>query len=182
MHESFCYDNWMNILLLGGNSQRNQQWVHSVADFIRSDFGAVVVHDYSHWGGKGDFVDFKLELARIAHEVENLGDFIVFAKSVGSVLTLMLIADGAIRPKACTFAGLPVKLAEEENIDLPDLLANNHVSTTFLQNSNDPLASFDHLKDYLAASKLKDYKVVEQPGDDHSYDNLGLIRSLLLDA
>ncbi len=147
---------------------------------MKSDYGKVVVHDYLHWGGQGEFVNFELELPRITDEAKDLGEFIAFAKSVGSVTTLMSIANGSIRPKACVFAGLPIKLANEEDIDLPGLLASCGVPITFLQNKNDPLASSEHLQNYLAAMKLEDYTVVEQPGVDHSYDDLDLIRSLLL--
>lgn len=169
----------MDALLLGGNSQRNREWINKVGSEVGDLFDQTLVHDYRHWSDGIDMVDIPYELEAIKKEVERLGDFVVFAKSVGSLMGLMLLADGSLRPTACVFAGLAIKLAEEDGIDVGGLLSKVSVPITFIQNTNDPVASFEKMKELVTNSGVPDARFVETPGDDHSYDDLGLIRDLL---
>lgn len=169
----------MNILLFGGNSQRNKDWIHEVGDVLSSDFEKSIVHDYEHWDGRGEFIDFDLELSRLSTVTDGLSPYVVFAKSVGSILTLKAINLGLLSPTKCVYAGLPIVLAEEDGIPLQDLLKNNPVPTKFIQNTHDPLASYSRLTEYLKTAAVMDYQTVELEGDTHSYNDLDQIKSLI---
>lgn len=169
----------MNILLFGGNSPRNKAWIHKVGETLSSDFGKCIVHDYGHWDNQGEFIDFDLELSRLSAETASLEPYVVFAKSVGSILTLRAINEGILVPAKCIFAGLPIKLAEEDEIPLQELLRSNPVSTMYIQNTYDPLASYARLMDYLRESGASPHESVELAGDTHSYDDLNRIKSLV---
>jgi hypothetical protein len=169
----------MNILLFGGNSQRNKEWIHELGDVLSPDFNNCVVHDYEHWDGRGEFIDFDLELSRLSAEVKGFDPYIVFAKSVGSILTLKAINLGLLKPVKCIFAGLPIKLAEEDGISLPDLIKSNPVPTKFIQNTGDPLASYSRLTDYLKLTGAANYQSIELEGNTHSYDDLNRIKSIV---
>ncbi|MCB9823313.1 hypothetical protein H6800_03510 [Candidatus Nomurabacteria bacterium] len=167
----------MNILLFGGNSQRNKDWIHEVGKLLEPEFDKCVVHDYEHWDGKGEFIDFDLELSRLPDEVAELGDYVVFAKSVGSVLSLKAISQGILKPIKCVFVGLPIKLAEEDNIPLDELLKDNKTPTLIMQNTTDPVASYKKVKSYIEESKLDNYTLLELEGDTHSYDDFKIMKS-----
>lgn len=169
----------MNALLLGGNSQHNQEWIHKVGTILSPEFHKLLIHDYSHWDGQGGFIDFDLELLRLSAIIEGAVPYIVFAKSVGSILTLKAISKGILKPVGCIFAGLPIKLAEEDKIPLPDLLRDNPVKTLFIQNTNDPLASFSKLVKYLRTAGATNYQALELEGNAHSYDDFERLKSLV---
>jgi hypothetical protein len=166
----------MNILLLGGNSQRNKQWIHQLGDELSPQFDTCRVHDYLHWNGKGNFIDFNAELSRLSDVVVNLDNYVIFAKSVGSLLTLRGISVGIMKPKKCIFAGLPIKLAEEDNVPLVELLKKNSIPTLILQNSLDPTASYDKMQKYINRTGALNYRTHEFDGDTHSYDNFNEIK------
>lgn len=169
----------MNILLFGGNSQRNKDWIHEVGDIFSPDFGTTVVHDYDHWDSNGEFIDFEAELAKLSSAASVPSPFVVFAKSIGSVLTLMAMERGILAPEKCFFVGLPIKVAEEDSLPLPALLKSNVVPTFIVQNSQDPVASYARLLEYLDESGANQYETLELQGDTHSYDDLAKIKSLL---
>lgn len=170
----------MNIILFGGNSQRNKQWIHEVGDTLSSDFDTCLVHDYDHWEGQGEFINFDVELATLRQETDTLNNYIVFAKSVGSILTLKAISEGILRPDKCAFAGLPIKLADERAIDLKGLLRTCQVPLLFMQNTDDPLASYSRLTEFLSEAGISSYESIELAGEGHSYDDLDRLRTDLI--
>lgn len=169
----------MNILLLGGNSQRNKQWIHRVSEELSFQFKTRVVHDYLHWDGNGEFIDFNAELSRLDNLLTDLDDYVIFAKSVGSILSLKGISLGILNPEKCIFAGLPIKLAEEGSIPLKELLKKNLVPTLILQNTHDPTASYEELQSYIKRTDSLNYRTHELDGDTHSYDNFNEIKLLI---
>lgn len=169
----------MNIILFGGNSQRNKDWIHKVGYALSPNYDTCVVHDYDHWDGKGEFIDFEAELAKLSSEVSVPSPYVVFAKSIGSVLTLIAIERGILAPEKCFFVGLPVQLSQEDGIPLPALLKSNTVPTVFAQNSNDTLASYTKLLEYLNESGASHYETHELEGNTHDYDDLAKIKSIL---
>jgi hypothetical protein len=168
----------MNLLLFGGNSQRNKEWIYSVKEALSDSFLTCLVHEYDHWNGKGEFIDFEAELIKIKAEVKDLGEYMVFAKSVGTVLTLMAIKAGILNPTKCLFVGLPLKLILEDKIDLPGLLRANKVTVQILQNTQDPTGSYQEVASYIENLDLAQVKVYETIGDTHSYDDFRHIKTL----
>lgn len=174
-----CYYESVNILLLGGNSQHNQPWIHQVGDVLAADFNKCVVHDYNHWDDPGGFIDFDLELSRLSAAAVGLEPYAVFAKSAGSVLALKAISRGVLKPTKCIFAGLPIKLAADNGIPLQDLIITSHVPTMYIQNAGDPLGSYAQLVKYLRSIKATQYKTIKLDDNSHNYDDLNQIRSLI---
>jgi hypothetical protein len=169
----------MNIILFGGNSQRNKQWIHQVGDELSLQFDICSVHNYLHWNDNGGFIDFDAELSRLSNLVTGLANYVVFAKSVGSLLTLKGISLGILNPQKCIFAGLPIKLAEQDNIPLDELLRKNSVPTLILQNSLDPTASYDRLRSYIKSTEALNYSTHELDGNSHSYNDFNEIKRIV---
>ena len=167
----------MNLLILGGNSQRNKEWVHKVDSSVKDLFDKTIVHEYQHWTTGAEMVDFDAELDLIAAEVQNLGKYAIFAKSVGSILSMTLIGRGRLNPSFCVFAGVALKLARESGIEVVELLETLKCPTVIIQNDNDPVGRFEEVRSLVDTGE--GIKLVETSGDDHSYDDLELIRSEL---
>ena len=80
----------------------------------------------SHWE-QGGPINFEHELARVIEEVdEQLTPYIIFAKSAGSVLSMLGIARGALDPEYCIFVGVPLPLANRTDDSLASWARNYH--------------------------------------------------------
>ena len=167
----------MDLLILGGNSQRNKEWVYKVNSFVGDLFEDTLVHEYRHWQNGEEMIDFDAELKITADEAQALSDYGVFAKSVGSLLTITLIDSNELKPVFCVFAGVALKLAKESDIDIEHLVKSLKCPVVIIQNDKDPVGTFAEVS--AIASGLDNVQVVETVGDDHSYDDLELIRSEL---
>lgn len=168
----------MNALLIGGANPRNKQWIQEVRRlFAPQMFGTVLVHNHRHWEAGGD-VDSTYELTTIAKEVATLGgEYIIFAKSIGAVLTLKGMRAGVLKPLRCIFVGLPYLLLREDADFLPWLEANN-VPILLGQNTNDPVGAFADVKEYLA-NVPPTFQLIELPGDTHDYTDFQTLQTLI---
>lgn len=168
----------MNVLILGGISPHNQPWVHEVERALSPLADTVVVHEYAHWSQpEGTEMDIDYELRAAAEKAKSLREYAIFAKSVGTVLTLRGVASGLLAPKTCLFTGLPLKLIEREFPEMPAWISANKAPVLLMQNSQDTAGSFADVQTYLKAINA-DWELVELPGDSHSYEDLGTIRKL----
>ncbi|MDB5184729.1 MAG: hypothetical protein JWN38_537 [Candidatus Saccharibacteria bacterium] len=169
----------MNLLLLGGNSLRNQAWIHQVSDSLAGDFATRTVIDYRHWQTGEPNLDFAHELSQIATAATTLGEYAVFAKSAGSILALEAIQQGILRPNRAVFTGLALPMVGEHPAAL-EALRTATIPITILQNDSDPVASYAEVAAALRDNNITSVELVSLPGDSHDYDDLGVIRSALI--
>ena len=167
----------MNLLLLGGLSLHNKEWIYGVEKALAPLFKMCVVHEYAHWEDPQKTMDLDAELAAAANKASELGEYAIFAKSIGSVVALKGIGHGLLSPKACLFAGLPLGAIKNENIDLLPWVQANKAPSTIVQNSQDPTGSFIEIEEFLS-NLPANYKLVELPGDTHSYNDLPKLKEL----
>jgi alpha-beta hydrolase superfamily lysophospholipase len=173
----------MQLLLLGGYSTRNKPWIHEVGDALAPLVERCVVHEYAHWSGEGQDMDFAAELAAIAEEAEHLDDYVVFAKSIGIVLTVEAMSRGLLAPRICVFAGLPLSTAVvERGQAFARQLARLQCPLVFVQNNADPLGSYEAVKQYLERAGATQAMTVELPGDTHHYGDVGKLRTVVRGA
>lgn len=169
----------MNLLLLGGNSLHNRDWLSEVEREVAPLFERTYMHRYAHWqAGEGN-IELGLELPRVQQAAAALGDYGVFAKSAGTLLTLKGIAEGGLAPKWCVFTGVPLAFGQGNSFVMDTWLAANSAPTHFLQNTNDPTASFAELKTYLATHTKPGYRLTELPGDSHEYRDFAAIKAAI---
>ena len=168
----------MNLLLLPGNSKRNKEWIHSVEEVLKSSFNKTTVHHYNHWENDNDSVDFELEFTKLIQETVDYAPYSIFAKSLGSLLTLRGCAEGMITPHACMFAGLPLALITSEYIIAQEWLRNIKTPTLIIQNDTDPLGSYEEVSQFVSKLGNNNIKVVKLPGDTHSYDDMKKLTEL----
>ena len=173
----------MKLVLLGGMSPHNKPWIYQVRDALAPLFDECLVHEYAHWNDAEKTPDLEFELAAVADKVKSLSEYVVFAKSFGTALTLKGINGGLLSPVACLFAGLPLALIKEKGLVAADWLAASQVPTIIVQNTDDPVGGFAELKAYTAGASST-CQLVELPGNTHEYSDLqrlGELASSLLD-
>ena len=170
----------MNALLLGGMSPRHKEWVRQVAEALRPHFEEVRFLDYDHWDVAGAEMDVERELARAAELAKDYGEYVVVAKSIGTVLTTLGIFRGQLKPARCVFLGFPYNTVLElpQVTELAKALPRLPY-TVFVHNEHDPLGEADVVKQFILAHRPETYefKIVLDDAT-HDYVDFGLIARL----
>jgi hypothetical protein len=163
----------MDILLLGGNSPENKQWIREVEAAVAPLFDKTLVHEYAHWASASPHIDLEHELKAVRAQVRSLGDYCLFAKSAGVVLSLKGIFEKSLHPKLCLFVGTPLAFVHAHGHQLDTWLTALNVPTIFAQNAHDPAGSYQEIDYYLRQHmRMPRYKVVELPGQTHTYPSV----------
>jgi predicted alpha/beta-hydrolase family hydrolase len=168
----------MDLLLLGGNSQNNQQWITRVSKELRPLFSNCLPHIYLHWKASKGNINKKAELKELAEEVKKLESYAIFGKSAGATLTAQGIAEGVLNPRKCIFLGFPIKPIKDKTA-ISSYLKSIKVPVLFIQNKLDPLGPADMLDKYLKETNMQSYRLEVMDATSHSYtDYLSLYRSI----
>lgn len=171
----------MNILFLGGNSQRHQTWIHKMADELKSPFDEVVVHEYAHWKTGEPWADIDHEVVEISAKMANMAPFVVFAKSIGTMICLKAIYEERLHPKACVFLGMPLNAITDMNLPAINWLEACKVPLYFIHNQDDPIGSVDELRNFLPEN-IDRANVTVLNGNTHDYNDTVVMAELLARA
>ena len=118
----------------------------------------------------------------MAKVASTFGEYSIFAKSAGVLLTLQGISEGVLNPKHCFFCGFPHSWAKMNNFAVDTWIRELSVPTLFIQKSHDPAMFYEDLVEYLTEKEdLIGYKTVELPGNDHNYNDLAKVKDLITD-
>lgn len=167
----------MQALIFGGMSPRHQAWVREVSAALQSDFDEVRLLDYRHWDSQNSAMDMEYEIAEAVRLAEGLTDYVVVAKSIGSVLASLATARGLLVPRHCLFMGFPLRVVLEEFPETAKALP--HLPPTiFLHNESDPLGTSEAVRAYVAEHAPRQYALQTLPGDTHDYVDFELIARL----
>jgi len=69
----------MKLLLLAGNSLRNNDWIHVVDENVSDIFDNTMVHHYAHWTNGNEFIDFDFESRELAIKTVSFEPYAIFA-------------------------------------------------------------------------------------------------------
>jgi len=169
----------MNIIYLAGNSLNNKTWIEKVkSEFDTFSTGQILF--YSHWTNGSKFIDFDTEEIKLSELLKDQKDYFIFAKSVGSILTLKSIFDKKITPQKIVLCGHPYLLAKELSLPIDNYLKFLTIPTIFIQNEFDPLYSFFQLEQTLKESQPGNYQLVKNQGNDtHDYEDYSKLGKLV---
>ena len=156
----------MNILILGGNSARHHQWIRELGTFLAKEGNSVVLHDYRHWATGEKSADVEYEAQQLKGVMSGTADYLVIAKSVGTVIATLAVAKGSIQPVGCIFLGVPYEGIAGATREFDPSLSSLP-QTIVLQNEHDPLGSAELVKNRLAHAQ--NITVISIPGDTHDY-------------
>ena len=170
----------MDLIFLAGESSKNKEWVEKVEDVLKPFFGKTKIQYYKNWETDAN-VDFEHEFDFLKNNIKSFSSYAVFAKSVGTVLALKGVYEKVLAPKKCIFLGTALNWAKRVGFD-PDLwLRHYSVPTLFIQKEYDPAFNFNGLEKALREKKVKNYKTIKIPGDDHYYGDLEQIKLLIME-
>jgi len=155
------------ILVLGGGSPRNADWVDSCGGYFESEYNQVFSIHYDHWTRGEKVIDFALEMEKIKSVVGNQENLHIFAKSIGTILALKCIQAGIIGPKKCVFFGMPLKIYSELYDDW-SILSELDTPALVFHNDNDSTADYNFTKNKVTElSPQLEFKTLS--GDNHDY-------------
>jgi hypothetical protein len=169
----------MNVLVIGGYSQRNQQWTRELTQALSHRFDKAVFLDYRHWNEEVD-LDLIAEIGRAKQLAAGLGEYVLVAKSIGSALSILGCATHDLQPKRCVLMGLPLAHIKSE---LPEVA--NAITilppTIFIHNESDPVAPASEVREYLDEFHPEEFELVVDPGNEtHDYLDFSFIEKCAL--
>ena len=161
----------MHLLLLGGNSKRNQPWVHELDRHVSGLFDSTYAHDYAHWANDGGDIDLDRELFELKDRLPFHRHYGVVAKSIGCVLTAKALEQNVLRPEFIFFLGLPLGVIRRDHPDFVTSLRAQDIPVTLMQNLEDPVASSEEADAYMREIMANNphYRFVEEGGTTHDY-------------
>lgn len=166
----------MKAFLLAGNSVSNKDWIESVKKEFDKEFECSILY-YRHWQNEGDMINLVGEAENLKMLVENEEEYVVFAKSAGTILVLQAISKAVVNPKFLMLVGIPLRFTDDVEV----LIEQNEINTLIVQKTNDNVATFDEVKSVVEKSGNKNYELREIPGNDHYYSNLEELRAMFVD-
>ena len=161
------------LIVLPGNSVSNQAWGEAAAEYFGDWFREVYLQYYDHWESGEANINLESELVKlkevvIKDDVET--EYVIVAKSIGSILALLAIHLEIINPEKCVFFGMPLDLAAADIFkDNWSALSDLKVPTLSFHNEADPTANFHFTKNILTAHAPA-IKLVARSGNNHNYD------------
>ena len=159
----------MDLLLLPGNSKRSKDWLEQADRYLAPQFDKTYRHDYAHWEKDEPEIDLNLELKKLTELVKTIPQYMIFAKSAGTILTSKGTAMSVLRPRACLFVGFPLAMVNNQNLPARDWLETANFPISILQHTSDPLGSFRDVEQYIKAINHDNISVHEIAGDTHDY-------------
>lgn len=168
----------MNLLLLSGESPSNKIWIEQVNQTLKPLFVQTKILYYDHWETGEEHIDFEKEYAKLIASVADLGEYLIFAKSIGTVLVARGIAEKKLAPVKCIFAGSAWLVGERDLPDFKTWVESYSVPTLFINKTADPVAPAEKLRDLLSRYHVQNFEFVEWPGDNHKYEDLAKIKEL----
>jgi len=84
-----------------------------------------------------------------------------------------------LKPTSCLFLGLPLKLIQEEQIPLDELLRKLTVPITILQNDKDPVGTYDEVRQFINNLKITNVIILKAKNNTHDYTDFDKIKELL---
>lgn len=167
----------MKYIFLPGNSASNKEWIDRLAQEF--DTPKEVVH-YSHWGSNENDLDFNTELKKLAGLSND--EYIVIAKSAGSILALKAIEEGILNVKKCFFVGFPMLYISKLDVNIQKLL-DNDIESVFIQKRKDYQIGFDELKAQIPEIKESSsfilYERDGEPNDNHHYADTSYLKQII---
>lgn len=166
----------MNLLILGGYSDYNKEWVENIQKNLADLFESTDILYYENWSNYKEDADISSEVERLREIAEGKDNLVIFGKSVGVALTLQAIHNGYIRPAKCVFVGMAYDWSIKNGWDIDVLLKEFNIPSLFIQQTEDLSTHFEKVKSVLEKLEVKNYQLVEVAGGDHQYSDMNEIR------
>lgn len=174
------YTESMNIVLLGGNSKRHYQWVRDLAASLTSNGHTVILHDYKHWLTGDESADIEYEINSLSKQLEPYDNYIIIAKSVGTLIASLGIQRGAIKAAHAILLGVPLNGVISTYPEFTDAL-KSLPPTIIVQNSDDPYGAVADITQFIEQNApTQVISVLEIPNNStHDYVDFPLLNGVV---
>lgn len=176
----------MKIFLLAGQSLSNKEWIEEVEQEFKKEFQDTKIIYYDHWKNESKNIDSEKEVGKFVKLVnEYTGDYLVFAKSIGTIIFSKGMEKLTNKPKGVLMVGIPYNLALDMGVDMDKLKEKIDFNLNIYQKELDPLGNLKDIEN-VGGGKVKVSKYVceGEENNNHHYSNtsylLGLIKELLV--
>lgn len=162
----------MNLVIASGESLRSKVWAEQeVIPALTPYFDRIELLEYEHWQLRRGETDLDGEARELARLAESIGSpYAIFAKSIGTIVTLKAIKEYDLKPEQATFVGMPLEWMYQQEVPVDDWLAGLDVHSLFVQNMNDPAAGYGQVRRRLHDREVENYSLLELPGNTHDYE------------
>jgi alpha/beta superfamily hydrolase len=174
----------MKVLLLGGVSISNQEWLRAMGRALKSIDSKleVISHNYHFWEhGVVSENDLEQTDHEIAHALKLYGDSkvdLIIGKSFGAHVALKL--SGVVEPHKQLLIGTPIKESKKIKIDLLELLRDTKSQTILVTNLEDPVVGKVNIQSLMIANRLIKASYIKSQ-DSHKYEDHFTYANLLLE-
>ncbi len=164
---AFCYNEYMNALLLPGNSPRHAVWIEELGVALAGNFDTIKTQHYHHWQTRAKWADVGHEIVEASNLSENLDPYVIVGKSIGTVIAARATAEGILRPEKLILLGVPINGGADSKLFI-QWLRKITVPVVILQNTSDPLGSYADIETAFGDVSAN-VTLVQLPGDTHDY-------------
>lgn len=169
----------MKLILLGGNSIKNKDWIEKVEEQMSPLFDETHIQYYEHWSTEGAQIDIDKEIKTLAKTLAEEDEYIIFAKSIGCIIALRTIKEHHIKPESYLFTGFPLNFSLEHKLPIDQWVKNLDIDGIIIQNKDDPAGSSEKVDEFLIKNQVINYDMVELEGNTHDYENLDEITGFM---
>lgn len=164
------------LLILGGNTDNNIQWIQRAANFFKKYYEVDYIN-YNHWK-KHQSINLEEEIVKTVSKIGKNTNTIILSKSVGSIVTLLGVERGLINPKKIIILGFPLRYIEKNKIEINSIMDKviKKTKVIIIQQKNDPIGKYQEVYN-LYNNKLD---VFEIPGNYHIYSNFQGVYKIIL--
>lgn len=138
--------------MCSGNSLRNRDWANEARDKLGKNFERFEIINYLHWDSGEQWIDLDSELSKLTELPNGLGEYGMFAKSIGTVLAARAIEQQILSPKFLLLCGLPMGYINDKYRSFANVISRANIPTSIIQNDQDPVGSSQEVLDYLGNS------------------------------
>lgn len=161
----------MEIIYLPGNSVDNKSWIEEIKTNFDSISSGKILY-YDHWQSREKWINIDRENEKLKELVKGENDYNVFAKSIGTILTLKGMDENYFKPKKAIFCGFPYSAGERAGIKINECLKSLTIPVIFIQNEFDPVGGFKELTEILMNNSPANYRLIKIANNStHNYEN-----------
>jgi len=171
----------MKIFLLSGQSILNKDWIEEVEKEFNKEFPNTTIIYYDHWDSDVKNINLERETSKfidMVHECEE--EYLVFAKSMGSVVFYNSIEKLTRKPNGVLMVGVPYQLAIEMGLDMNNLKEKTDFKVNIYQKESDPFGKLEGIRKIEGGTvKVKEYICTGEDNDNHHYTNTKYLLKLM---
>lgn len=146
---------------------------------MKEDFVLTWMQRYDNWPRHGALLDPEIETGKLIEKAKTFGEYVIFAKSAGTLLCMKAVYEKKIKPLKCMFVGTAIKWGRELRWPVDEWVRGFSVPTLYVQKSDDPIMGFEDLRLALEDLEVRNCKLMEIPGSSHHYERVFELKKML---